>query len=141
MYCSHFHVLSLMLKHCLSSSFQLLPRSLHHSSYFLLGNWIFKDFSHLPKGFTLSTKSTAGLFDMVNTLTFSQGWWVCVCRSTEEDVCVRELSLGTVVMFFRGLILPSFLPQSCKRIKRNYLSLQVDLWDVMAQFRKEYCRQ
>jgi len=34
-----------------------------------------------------------------------------------------------------------FLLQHCKRIKRNYLSLQVNLWDVMAQFRKEYCRQ
>lgn len=55
MYSSCFHVLSLTLRHCLCPQFSAAATiSVHHLSNFLLGNWIFRNFSHLPKGFTLS---------------------------------------------------------------------------------------
>lgn len=55
MYSSCFHVLSLTLRHCLCPQFSAAATiSVHHLSNFLLGNWIFRNFSHLSKGFTLS---------------------------------------------------------------------------------------
>lgn len=118
----------------LANNSQLLLPSLHHYSKLPLGNGTFLIYLFIflifPKALffpinlplILSTTQT-----YPSTLKADFRLDMYVSAELQPQMYKVEFSMETIV-FFMGQILSPFLLQSCKRIKRNCLSLQVNLW-------------